>query len=141
MTIDEYIIEQIRKYLTENGYLEGEEEDYYFSDASVNEHPMLLCKDSLIYSKICQLTRHVFAEYNRSCGGLYLDPNKIDMAAFNIHFVIYTREISEGNECGINISVKDEFYDSLKNDSKRWEAYLKLHNKSSLKELFADKIK
>lgn len=40
----------------------------------------------------------------------------------------------------INITVKNEFYNSLKNDSKRWEVFLKEHNKPSLKELFGKEL-
>ena len=138
------IEEKIKDSIKRHYFLEGEDEDYYFSDLSVNDYTMLFCKDSRVYDKFEQICKGVFSEYDSAYKGKYSDgqyTDNLEATAIGIHFITYICDVDESDiRYCINITVKDEFFNSLKNDSKRWEAFLKLHNKPSLKELFGKEL-
>ena len=159
--LQDKIVERTRDYLTNNFFME--EDDFYFSDISVNNYPILFCKDALLYGKICKRVENALKLYQYEYGGTYKDclfmygtdvqtfgppdiRNMLD-SGFNIHFTLYTCKAIDKYDpteeifYGLNVVVEDEFFNSLKNDAKRWEVFLKLYNKPSLMELFGDKIK
>ena len=69
--LQDKIVERTRDYLT--NYFFMEEDDFYFSDISVNGYPILFCKDALLYGKICKKVENALKLYHyENCDCLFM---------------------------------------------------------------------